>query len=301
MGDGEKNDDRKTTLIDFVAPRPAYDLSYAERVVYNGISVSRCILPPNPGSMVGANQLTIAVHDDEPLDMEWQFPSALHRERRTILRDMAHINPADHAIFQRWSGSPRILVIALDRTFLAPIVEEAFDPDDVNLPPVIGAQDPDIANIALGWRKELAEGGAGGRLFTEGLATVLAVHIYRTYGEGTGRLQIAKGGLRPLRLNRVIAYIDANLETDMGLRDLAAIAEVSPGHFGEQFKLSTGQTPFRFIQERRIGRAKEMLMNREMPIAEVALNAGFANQSHFTVNFRKLTGTTPARFRADTT
>lgn len=74
-------------------------------------------------------------------------------------------------------------------------IEKAFGPNDVNL--------PSIANIAPSWRKELAEGGASGRLFAESLATVLAVHIYRTYGEGKGRLQIAKGGLGPVCFNRV--------------------------------------------------------------------------------------------------
>lgn len=301
--ESEDNDDdaRKTILIDFLAPRPAYDLSYAERVVYNGISISRCTLPPNSGCAVGASQLTIAVHEDDPMEMEWRPPSALHTERRTILRDMAYITPADQPIYRRWSGTPRLLVIALGQTFLEPILEEAFAPAGADLQPIVGIHDPDITAIARRCRRELEEGGAGGRLFTEGMATVLTLHVYRTYGEGKGTLQMAKGGLGPLRLNRVIAYIDAHLEADMGLRDLAAVAEVSPGHFGEQFKLSTGQTPFRFILERRIGRAKELLMDRDMPIAEVALNVGFANQSHFTVNFRKLTGTTPARFRADTT
>ncbi|MFT3968156.1 MAG: GTP-binding protein [Sphingobium sp.] len=119
--------------------------------------------------------------------------------------------------------------------------------------------------------------------------------------EGTPRIHRAKGGLGSVRLNRVIAYIDAHLETDIGLSDLAAVAEMSPGHFGDQFKIATELTPFRFILERRIARAKELLLDRDIPIAEVALRAGFANQSHLTVNFRKLVRTTPARFRADST
>lgn len=300
MGDDEKDASRDIVLIDFAAPKPTYHLSYSERMVYNGIAVSRCTLPPNPGILLGGSQFTVAIHDDDPLDMKWRLPSALVPESRTIVRDMAHINPADHPIYQRWSGTARVLVIAMSQTFLDPIINEAF-PDGVELSPRIGIDDPDIANIAKGWRKELEEGGAGGRLFTESLGTVMALHILRTYGIGRGRQQFAKGGLGPIRLNRVIAYIDANLETDMGLRDLAAIAELSPGHFAEQFKVSTGTTLFRFILERRIGRAKELLLNRDIPIAEVALRAGFADQSHFTVNFRKLTNTTPARFRADST
>lgn len=301
MPGGDREYPRSAVLIDFAASHPAYDLSFIQRIVHNGISVSRCILPPNSGSIIGSSQFTITVHEDQPLEMEWQLPSALQMERKIITPGMAHINPADHPIYQRWTGTPHILVIALDRSFLAPIIEEAFAPNGVDLLPQIGVQDPTIGSIVQGWRKELNEGGAGGRLFAEGLATVLVLHVYRTYSEERRLPWIAKGGLGPIRLNRVIAYIDANLDADMGLRDLAAIADVSPGHFGDQFKVSTGQTPFRFILRRRIGRAKELLLNRDMPIVDVALNVGFANQSHFTVNFRKLTGTTPARFRADTT
>jgi len=299
MADGGESHSRPTVLIDFAAPHPAFELTYAERIVHGGLSVSRCTLPPHPGASVGATQLTVAVNEGEPIDLEWRLPGAFTIERRLITKGMAHINPADHPIFQRWSGRPRIMVIALDRTFMEPIVAEAYNGNGVVLPPLIGISDPHIANVADAWRRELDEGGPGGRLYSEGLATVLALHLLRTYGEGTPHSQPAKGGLGAFRLNRVIEHIDANLEADFGLRDLAAIAEVSPGYFGEAFKASTGLTPFRFILERRVRRAKELLLDRGIPIAEVALQVGFANQSHFTVNFKKITGSTPSRFRAD--
>lgn len=301
MADEVKSISRSNVLIDFTAPHPAYDLTYGERVIYGGLSVSRCTLPPNPGASIGAAQLTVAVHEGEPLEMEWRTLKASIMERRLISKDMAHINPGDHPIFQRWSGHPRIMVIALDRAFMEPIIAEAYNGNGVVLPLMIGVSDPHIANVADAWRRELDEGGPGGRLYSEGLATVLAFHLLRTYGEGTPHSRPAKGGLGAFRLNRVIEHIDANLEADFGLRDLAAIADVSPGYFGEAFKASTGLTPFRFILERRVRRAKELLLDRGIPIAEVALQVGFANQSHFTVNFKKLTGSTPSRFRADST
>ncbi len=146
---------RSTVLIDFVAPHPAFDLIYGERIVHGGLSVSRCILPPNPGASVGATQLTIAVHEGEPVEMEWRLPGAVTCERRLISRDMAHINPADRPIFQRWAGRPRIIVIAFDRTFLDPIISEAYNGNGVTLPPRIGLSDPEIASIARAWRREL--------------------------------------------------------------------------------------------------------------------------------------------------
>lgn len=286
-------------LVDFLAYRPTYHLTYAERISHDGVSVSKCIMPPNAGTAIGASQFTIAVFDGEPSEIEWRLPPGMGRQRRIFRRNMANINRANHPFYQRWSGMPRVLVIALDRAFLEPIIEEAFPSHHMPFEPVIGVQDPDIASIAEGWRKELSEGGPGGRLYAESLATVTALHVYRTYSERSAHFPSIKGGLSPVRLNRVVDYMNAHLDEEISLRKLARVAQASPGHFGEQFKVSTGKTPFRFLLERRIGRAKELLLSRNMTLAEVALEVGFANQSHFTVNFRKLTGQTPARFRKE--
>ena len=79
------------------------------------------------------------------------------------------------------------------------------------------------------------------------------------------------------------------------------MANLSTHHFGEAFKASTGTSPYRYLIERRIHRAKELLLGADRSIAEVALTVGFASHSHFTDNFRKLTGITPSRFRMDRT
>lgn len=153
--------------------------------------------------------------------------------------------------------------------------------------------------MAAGWRRELAERGAGGRLYTEGLGSALAVHLFRVYGDGLMRAQPVIGGLGALRLRRVVDYMEAHLAEDISLRDLATLAGLSTHHFGEAFKASTGTSPHRYLIERRILRAKERLLGADRSIAEIAVSVGFANHSHFTDNFRKLTGTTPSRFRID--
>jgi AraC family transcriptional regulator len=178
-------------------------------------------------------------------------------------------------------------------------VGEAFDGNEPALRTQIGIRDPVIEGMAAAWRRELAERGAGGRLYTEGLGSALAVHVHRAYGDGLGRSPPVTGGLGALRLRRVVDYIEAHLAEDIGLRDLAALAGLSAHHFGEAFKASTGTSPHRYLIERRILRAKERLLGADRSIAEIAVSVGFANHSHFTDNFRKLTGTTPSRFRID--
>jgi len=288
-------------LLDFGSETPPARLSYAERVVHDGVGVSRCTLQPNLGTEIGATQFTVAIHEGTPFQMEWRLPEMRETERRRIVSGDLHINPGDRPIFQRWTSSPRILVIAMEQAFIKQIVGEAFDGKELELRTQIGIRDPVIEGMAAAWRRELVERGAGGRLYAEGLGSALTVHVFRAYGDGLSRSPPVIGGLGALRLRRVVDYIEAHLADDISLRDLAAQAGLSTHHFGEAFKASTETSPHRYLVERRILRAKELLLGAEQSIAEIAISVGFASHSHFTDNFRKLTGTTPSRFRIDRT
>ncbi|OYY90620.1 MAG: hypothetical protein B7Y45_06640 [Sphingomonas sp. 28-66-16] len=103
--------------------------------------------------------------------------------------------------------------------------------------------------------------------------------------------------MSPAKLNRVIEYVEANLDGDIGLDDLARIAGLSPFHFSRVFKLATGETPYHFLGSRRLNRARALLARGEMPLAELALACGFASQSHFTAAFTKSMGISPGRYR----
>ncbi len=106
-----------------------------------------------------------------------------------------------------------------------------------------------------------------------------------------------KGGLAPRQIRRVIEYIEAHLTDEFGLVELAAIVELSPHYFGEAFKISTGRSPHRYVMERRVECARCLLWDEDRPIRDIASAVGFSSQSHFTTNFRRVTGVTPGRFR----
>ncbi len=98
-------------------------------------------------------------------------------------------------------------------------------------------------------------------------------------------------------MRRVLDYIDAHLTDELGLVELAAIAGLSPHHFGEAFKTSKGTSPHRYVIERRVQHALEFLREKDRSIGEIAHAVGFSSQSHLTANFRRVTGLTPGRFR----
>src|SRR5262245_22725795 len=110
----------------------------------------------------------------------------------------------------------------------------------------------------------------------------------------------APGGLPPYQLRQVAEFIHAHIDQSINLTQLAAVASLSPFHFHREFKRSTGLTPGKYVFEVRMERAERLLSESELPLAQVALQVGFADQSHFTVAFRRATSITPRAYRIAT-
>ena len=78
---------------------------------------------------------------------------------------------------------------------------------------------------------------------------------------------------------------------------MAAVAGLSPNHFSKLFKRSTGLPPHQYVIRERTEKAKALLTGTDLPVSVVAQDCGFSDQAHLTRHFRRLVGTTPARFR----
>jgi AraC family transcriptional regulator len=207
-----------------------------------------------------------------------------------------HVGDARLPVWVRYTASPSFFAFALDEAFVAEISQKAFDQcDDFAIRTTIGVQDPVVTRLGALGRRELSREAR--RLYLEGLAAMLALHLLRSYGSPQRSPIPLKGGLAPRQMRRVLDYVDAQLTAEIGLVELAAIAGLSPHHFGEAFKISVGKSPHQYVMERRVQRALELLRDGEGTIAEIAHVAGYSSQSHMTANFRRVTGLTPGRFR----
>jgi len=103
----------------------------------------------------------------------------------------------------------------------------------------------------------------------------------------------------PARTHRICEYINSNLDQNIGLEALAEMAGLSTHHFARAFKQSVGMPPHCYVLQRRIERAQHMLVSTQLPLSEIALSAGFSDQSHLARHFRRMTGLSPSLVRME--
>lgn len=104
-------------------------------------------------------------------------------------------------------------------------------------------------------------------------------------------------GLDGVRKRRVVDYINANMGRQITLAELSSVAGLSRFHFTRLFKQKMGMSPLAYLANRRVEMAKIELRSRETTLAQVALDCGFASQSHFTTCFKSVAGITPGQYR----
>lgn len=103
-------------------------------------------------------------------------------------------------------------------------------------------------------------------------------------------------GLSRRALQQAVDFLESNLGRCVSLQEVAGAARVSRFHFARKFRLSTGTSPKKYLMKIRIERAKQLLIEGNMPIGSIAADLGFADQSHFVRNFRRLVGQTPRSY-----
>jgi len=285
-------------LIDFASREPAGGFTFKAHLSVGPVTLAHCTSRPVEGRYLTASQVVVAIHEGEAFGLEWREAESDCVRSSIVSHSQAHIGDARLPFWVRYDASPSFLAFALDESFVREIWQKAFDrAGDFAIRTSIGIEDPVIGWLGALGRRELSVGGAGGRLYLEGLATMLTVHLLRSHGSSERPPIPHRGGLAPRQMRRVLDYIDAHLTDELGLVELAAIAELSPHHFGEAFKISVGKSPHRFLTERRVRRALELLRDKDRSIVEIARAAGFSSQSRLTENFRRVMRLTPSRFR----
>jgi AraC family transcriptional regulator len=160
-----------------------------------------------------------------------------------------------------------------------------------------GKVDAGLKNLASCLLPALEKAGAASELYVDHL--VLAAHAYiaHTYGGIKIAPSVVRGGLAPWQLHRATEMLKANLDGQIALSQVARECKLSVSHFVRAFKQTVGQPPYRWLLQQRIDTAKQLLLHSGLPMVEIALKCGFADQACFIRAFRRLLNTTPGEWR----
>jgi AraC family transcriptional regulator len=204
--------------------------------------------------------------------------------------------PPNRKLWSDLSGG-RFIQILQSRETYENLASELVRGGTAHFEPQDAFHDPLISQIAATMVDEI-DGGFVDGILADALNTALAVQVARCFVDRSAIVFEPSNGLSCERLRRVWDYVEAHLGDHLTLNDLAGVACLSPYHFRRSFKQAVGVGPPRYVIQRRLERAKTLMRRTSEPLAEIAQEVGFADQSHLTSIFRRETGLTPGRYRA---
>lgn len=234
-----------------------------------------------------------------------ETPHRVQNRRDGELRDfMFHkdeiiVTPAGVRSGWRWFGKSDVIVVTLEpeRVEKFAQVELGMLLDTQQFANLPQFTDADLCAAGVMLRDALVSDDITSSVMFEAMSRVLLVKLLQRYGQRRPEDVALSARFTSAHYNRVLAHIRANLERTITLDELASEVAMSPSHFGRVFKETVGETPMQYVLSYRVEQAIQMLEDTTLPLGEIAIACGFADQAHFSRSFKKVVGKTPRQHR----
>jgi AraC family transcriptional regulator len=262
---------------------------------WRGVSAA---LVAMPARLVEAGPLTrhvVSVHVGAPVRVACRLDGGPLRRRLQTHGDV-DVLPAGAA--GRWHDETPATALVIHVSHA--LVREAagrmgLDADGAALVAEQQVRDARLTHVGWALLEELRAESAGDAAYVDGLAAALAAQLLR---RSRAVPPLAGVGLAPRRRQRVLDYIDTHLDGDLSLAALGRVAGLGASQLTASFRRSFGVSIRQYVIQRRVEHAKALLLHGDLPLAAVALEAGFAHQSHLARSMRRVLGVTPREVRA---
>jgi AraC-like DNA-binding protein len=204
--------------------------------------------------------------------------------------------PANHTV---WGYADSVkfvrgITLKFDLDHLMKLLGDDHDYSNVHKP-LLMVYDTKVTQFAHLLANACVDPFDNDRVFGESLITAMLSAVVHASAKGSS--DKFAGGLAPWQLRAAKEHLEVNFAREISLAELAKITRLSESRFARAFKASTGIPPYTWLLQRRIHRAQELLKDTDLAISNIAIQIGFADQSHFTKAFRRITGTTPRDWR----
>jgi len=168
---------------------------------------------------------------------------------------------------------------------------------DLSCAPGISLLDPIVHHLGSCLLPALALPDQACSLFVDQVTLALITHLAHSYGGMRPPVPPASCRLAPWQLQRAMEKMTSRLGEDITLAEVARECRLSLSHFSRAFRRSTGLPPYKWLLQRRLDTAKDLMLRSALPLSEIALRCGFSDQSHLSRSFAQKVGTTPSAWR----
>ncbi|MBU0557707.1 MAG: AraC family transcriptional regulator [Alphaproteobacteria bacterium] len=258
----------------------------------SGLSVEHVQLPDEQFEYkVAASSHYLALHDIELQDGEIELADGTRSPRRSLADRLTFV-PAGCEV-TGWS-MPKIrrnsfTALYFDATTLVEEFRTGFTASSP--PPFLYAVDRSLQMTLEKLAGAITVGS--GAAYLESLCLVAVGELLQIRAVPSGQR------LSEAQLDRLLEFVEAHLEDDLSVEDLAKVLGLSRFHFSRIFKTTTSRSPYQFLLERRVRRAMDLLRSSNLSVADIARQCGFRSVPQFEEAFRRAMGTRPIRYRAE--
>ncbi|MBV9266328.1 MAG: helix-turn-helix transcriptional regulator [Acidobacteriaceae bacterium] len=263
----------------------------AASVTWNGVVLEHHRAPAMELEQHDIPEHHLIVRLGSTLKLTWKEGGA--ERSKLLLPGTASIYPAGPVARCYWKEHSELLLFSFPREFW---VDIAGTDKPLELRACRGMEDGLILELARALN-DCSRWSPSTSLYAETLVAALGSHLLHTYAVSSKPV-LNIPALSARRMGTLIDYLHAQLETRIELSRLAAIVGLSAQYVGKLFKQTTGISIHEYVARERIVRARELLRDSSLSINTVALRLGFADQSHFSRVFRRITRLSPAKYRS---
>lgn len=221
------------------------------------------------------------------------------------LEQFGEESPANSFVFLPANGERHIrasrsgwsIQLTIDTELLEEVVDELPSIDILGVRTICHAHDEALVGIAASLRDlfTLNNGSTPKKYFAAITMALMARVVFHFSGSVIPK---PNGKVLPSRIQKVLDYVEENLDQQLSIAELAEVAGVSAYHFARIFRRATSRSLHQYVVERRLAKAKRLLAEGEDAISQIAYTCGFGSQSHMTNVFTKVLGTTPGKLRS---
>ena len=241
----------------------------------------------------GLANVLISIHVGAPAKLACRRDGKRHTG--TAVHGDIDIIPANTP--SRWEmqdENDTALLLSLPQDLLRSVANgSGLDPAQLEIRNRFQIRDNELEALSWAMKREMESAYPSGRLYLDGLALAVASRLVARHSSVARQIEEQNQRLGGRRLKQVLSFIEDQLAEDLSLEQIAAVAGISASHLNALFRISMGTPVHQYVIQRRVDRAKTLLMRNGLSMAEIALAAGFAHQSHMARHMRRVLGLTP--------